>query len=461
MLASPLAPADVPTGPQDAPTVQVRSNTNTLPSSWWSSERLYELERRAIFSQSWLFVTHVSRFEKEGSYFTFEIAGYPFFVIREKAAPGQELEKPVLRAFHNACRHRAYPVAKKKEGNVGMAGVLSCGYHGWCYDTRGALRKAPQFDNVPGFNKSENGLFSIHTHVTDTGLVFVNFTASPNPPPFQEIFRGFEDEMKEFDFSQYEYRESYELRGDFNWKALMDGYQECYHCPTAHPGLTKAFSIPTYKVMPRSNYCRHFADQRPARAAPPPKRPGERQRSGSITEWLGSFIFAEQVAEQEALEKARNSAGEFDGLWVYTFPNSGINCYSPAWYTLRVVPVSATKTVLEYDIYQKKGVDEQEILEFIDFLKQVEQEDFDLCQATQRNLRAGVYTTGVLHPEKENGVLYYQNLVRERVLEHHELEKAAGREISPASLGSRDSAEDDVCRGLESGSCGGGKDLEW
>ena len=33
--------------------------------------------------------------------------------------------------------------------------------------------------------------------------------------------------MNEFDFSDYEYHMSYELDGKFNWKTLMDGYQEC------------------------------------------------------------------------------------------------------------------------------------------------------------------------------------------------------------------------------------------
>jgi len=37
--------------------------------------------------------------------------------------------------------------------------------------------KAPQFDGVPGFEKSDNGLFEIHTHTTEHGYVFVNLNA--------------------------------------------------------------------------------------------------------------------------------------------------------------------------------------------------------------------------------------------------------------------------------------------
>lgn len=37
--------------------------------------------------------------------------------------------------------------------------------------------KAPQFDDVPGFDKSQNSLFEVHTHTTDQGMIFVNLNS--------------------------------------------------------------------------------------------------------------------------------------------------------------------------------------------------------------------------------------------------------------------------------------------
>lgn len=85
-----------------------------------------------------------------------------------------------IRAFHNVCRHRAYTITRKE---TGTSTVLGCRYHGWSYDTTGRLVKAPQFDGIPGFDKSENSLFEIHTHTTDHGMVFVNLDAG-QPIPF-------------------------------------------------------------------------------------------------------------------------------------------------------------------------------------------------------------------------------------------------------------------------------------
>lgn len=40
--------------------------------------------------------------------------------------------------------------------------------------------KAPQFEDVAGFDKTQNSLFEIHTHTTEKGSVLVNLDAGEN-----------------------------------------------------------------------------------------------------------------------------------------------------------------------------------------------------------------------------------------------------------------------------------------
>lgn len=403
---------------------------HTLPASWWTSPEIYEVEKRSIFYKSWMFVVHESRLKKAGDYLSYTIAGLNIFVIKNKQGK--------VNAFHNVCRHRAYPVIKKESGS---ALTLGCRYHGWSYNTDGALTKAPQFDNVQGFDKSENSLYSIRSHTTDQGLVFVNFNSTKEGPmPFDEWFKGLQTEMHEYDFSDYEYHMSYELDGKFNWKTLMDGYQECYHCPTAHPGLSKAFKMQTYKVVPKERWCRHYAEIVKAEEIAEKKKPAA-PAAAEKSSWFG-FGKGEEAAAAPAPaeDKPTNRGGNFDGLWMYLFPTNGINCYSPAWYSIRVVPITPTRTILQYDIYKKKGISKTEIDDFVEFLQLVEIEDFDLCEATQKNLNTGVYSTGFLHPEKERGVLFYQNMVRDLVVEHVDAEKKAGKIINVATVGTPSSS---------------------
>jgi hypothetical protein len=95
---------------------------NTLPASWYREEGFFELEKRAIFSKRWMCVSHSLRFREVGEFVNFEIAGYKFFVIRDR--------QKELKAFLNVCRHRAYPVIDKGSGEGGKVSILSCKYHG-------------------------------------------------------------------------------------------------------------------------------------------------------------------------------------------------------------------------------------------------------------------------------------------------------------------------------------------
>jgi len=113
----------------------------------------------------------------------------------------------IMRTFHNVCRHRAYSITRK---DIGATLVLGCKYHGWSYDTRGRLLKAPQFENVEGFDKSQNGLFEIRTQVDDAGRIWINFDAregviAPKSDHDSQVAR--------------QLVESWVVEGNFNWKA--------------------------------------------------------------------------------------------------------------------------------------------------------------------------------------------------------------------------------------------------
>lgn len=444
---APALTSSVP--PKEAIDSKLLPGEHTLPASWWTSDKVFKLEKRALFNKSWLYCIHALRFEKAGDYYAFTVVGISFFIIKSKF-DGE------LRAFHNVCRHRAYPVVKKERGS---STILGCKYHGWSYNSEGKLMKAPHFDQVEGFTEEENSLFPIKTHQTDQGLVFVNFSNEEGVLGFDEWFAGLQQEMTEFDFGDYEYHMSYELDGQFNWKTLMDGYQECYHCPTAHPGLSTAFKMDTYKVVPKGRYCRHYAEVVKEKVEVPEELPQEESSS-----WFGFGKRTPSGQVGSPAKKQSNPGGDFNGLWVYLFPSMGINCYSPAWYSIRVLPLSPTHTILQYDIYTKKGLSERKKKEFVDFLQLVEMEDFNLCQLTQKNLNQGVYSAGYLHPQKERGVLHYQGLVRDMAKEHFAREVSAGKQINPASVGVLTNASvqelDDICNQLECGS-GSEEKLQW
>ncbi|KAK0878993.1 hypothetical protein LTR87_007188 [Friedmanniomyces endolithicus] len=134
-----------------------------FPYDWWTSRKLFELEKRAVMSKTWLHVCHSSLFKKAGDYRAFHIADFSFFVVLGKDGR--------LRGFHNICRHPGMWSPSPRSGDTDE------GADGWLrsYDTQGKLIKAPKFEDNQGFSRSENNLFEIRTFIDSSGFLYANF----------------------------------------------------------------------------------------------------------------------------------------------------------------------------------------------------------------------------------------------------------------------------------------------
>lgn len=118
---------------------------------------------------------------------------------------------------------------------------------------------------------------------------------------------------------------------------------------------------------------------------------------------------------------------------------------------------------MEYEVYRHREASDTDF-EYIDsFFKRVLDEDKHLCNAAQKNLNAGVFVNGELHPRLESAPLFFQNTVRALLTEHRNEEERVGQEIWPArqhSAGAATAEDIAFCSGL---SCSpvGSNELEW
>lgn len=265
----------------------------TLPASWFTSDSLYRLERRAVFLKSWFLLGPVTKFSSKTPV-EYEFAGVPLQVVRDLTTDSIT--------------------------------VLSL-------DEQKPLRH----------------------HITTTGLLFTSLSASA--PSFDDFFPGLESLLSKVDFTALPYRRSISYEGRFNWKTMVDGYQECLHCQYTHPAFSKIYPPTFYHVSNHTNYCQHFAD---------PEKPD-------------------------------------DGLFLYFFPNCTLNVYGGGMSLFRVCPTSKPgQTRMEFDYFHMQEGEPFE--EYYRFVRQVALEDFELCERAQENLERGVYAEGILNPDKETGV---------------------------------------------------------
>lgn len=121
----------------------------------------------------------------------------------------------------------------------------------------------------------------------------------------------------------------------------------------------------------------------------------------------------------------------------------------------RFVPSSASTSSMQYQVFRNKNSTEEEFQLVSNIYKRIMSEDKYLCDQAQKNLNAGVFINGEMHPKMEKGPLYFQASIRDTVTLHHAREQQAKTEIWPArqtlpeATNSAISQEDiDFCSGL-------------
>ncbi|CAI7567770.1 unnamed protein product [Penicillium bialowiezense] len=355
-----------------------------LPASWYTSPEMYELERRAIFSKRWLFITHSMRVKNTGDWLRYEIAGFDFIITRDRQGE--------VNAFHNVCRHRAYPVIEQ-EGS-GNSKILACRYHGWSYGLNGKLAKATGYQDLDGFDKNQNNLFRIHVKVDVNGFIWVNLDAKEVPEvPWEEHFENVDtqDRYKAYNFEDYDLDHAYELEGHYNWKILADNFNECYHCPTTHSDIPEFLNLDSFDSDTKDGHIQHHCESTP-----------------------------EQIAK---------------GLYTastYYFPMSAM-VVSPHFIMVqKFLPKGADKSQMAYEVYRNRNSSDEDFKLISEMYARVMREDKVLCTNAQNNIDRNVFTNGQLHPKFEKAPLFFQSTVREVITEHFEREKTEGHEVWPA-----------------------------
>ncbi len=209
-----------------------------LPAERYVSPEFYDLERRYLWTKSWLYAGHKDQFPEIGSYLKFDsVPGMPVVIVRDDDG---------YRAFYNTCSHRGGCLVIEAHGTC--AGKrLKCGYHAWTYDFSGKLIGIPDAMDFHGIDKSQRGLTRLRCE-TWNGWVFIN--ADPDARPLAQHLGAVGQQMAQFDADKLALISRYHYDVACNWKVLMDAFAENYHFVSVHKG-TVGLPGPTCAVRHR------------------------------------------------------------------------------------------------------------------------------------------------------------------------------------------------------------------
>ena len=331
---------------------------DTLPARWYVEPDVFQAEKERIFHRSWQYVGHTGQVPSAGDFFTTQLGDLPVVIVRDT--------EKAIRAFANVCRHRGSEVVLECAGN---RKTLQCHYHGWTYNLDGTLRKAPRENEQREFAKERLSLapFAVETWGP---LIFVN------PAPAAAALRDVIGELPQIfervgiDFAKMRMlrRDVYEIAA--NWKIVVENFNECYHCPIAHPKFSEVIDTDAYRVETDHEYFSTYY-------CPIVGSPG--------------------------------NGVNYATLW----PNILFSLYGnpPNLQAISVTPIDAGHSRQVVDYFFTGDPSKAQIRSDVEFSDLVTREDIVLCESVQRGLRSGAIEHGKLMLSRERGIQHFQKLV--------------------------------------------------
>ncbi len=335
----------------------------SLPGWIYHDAEFFEVEKQAIFRNSWQVVCHVNDIPRVGDFHTFEFFGESVVVVRAEEG---------VRAFHNVCRHRAARLVDGPKGNCGKR--ITCPYHAWTYGLDGRL-VALSRETFKNLDTSKHGLAACE-HEIYHGFVFVRF--APGLPSVREMLAPYEHEIAPYRFEELVPMGRVSMRARaVNWKNVTDNFSDGLHINVAHPGLTRLFG-------------RGYGIE---------AKPWVDKMWGALRD-TPSSNWSER-AYQTFLPRIEHLPPERQRLWTYfkLWPNVAFDIYPDQIDFMQMIPLSPTQTMIREIAYvHPDSRREMKAVRYLNWRinRRVSVEDKELIARVQQGMGSSSYSSGPL-----------------------------------------------------------------
>lgn len=344
----------------------------TLPRAAYVSDEWFARERDHIFFAEWFCAGRAERIANAGDYQVVDVAGESVLIVRGKDR--------ALRAFFNVCRHRGsqlVPTTGQAHGSFG--GSIRCPYHSWTYELDGALRTAPFLEEGDDLAKRDLPLHRVDLDLWG-GFIFVRIAAGDSPMTLAEQLGPVPERLARYDLAELRCAKSIEYDVAANWKALLENYNECYHCGPVHPELCSL--VPAFKMG-------GGADLDWERGIP--HRPGAYTFTRTGTTTRAAFPALDED------ERTRHK-----GELVY--PNLLLSLSADHVAAFYVWPHAPARTTIVCDfLFHPSEIARPDFdpSDAVDFWDVVNRQDWRICESVQRGMTSRVFDRGFYAPMED------------------------------------------------------------
>jgi len=344
----------------------------TLPRAAYVSDEWFSRERDRIFFAEWFCVGRAERVANVGDYLVVDVAGESVLIVRGKD------EK--LRAFFNVCRHRGsqlVPTTGQAYGCFG--GAIRCPYHSWTYALDGSLRTAPFLEEGDDLSKGDLPLHDIDLD-TWGGFVFVRISEERPEATLAEQLGPVPERLARYNLADLRSAKSIEYDVAANWKALLENYNECYHCGPVHPELCSL--VPAFKM---------------AGGASLDWERGIPHRPGAYTFTRTGTTTRAALPNLDEDERTRHK-----GELVY--PNLLLSLSADHVAAFYVSPRAPARTRIVCDfLFHPSEIARADFdpSDAVDFWDVVNRQDWHICESVQRGMTSRVFDRGFYAPMED------------------------------------------------------------
>jgi phenylpropionate dioxygenase-like ring-hydroxylating dioxygenase large terminal subunit len=203
-------------------TTQLADDVAHLDTAIYRSDEWFAREQQVLFREGVVVACLAADVRDPGDHVTIDSGGVPLLVTRDGDG--------VVRAFLNACRHRA---AKVVDGCGAAARNFACPFHAWTYSLDGRLLGRPRSEGgFDSLDRADYGLVPVPAAEAH-GVVFVR-PVGDDPIDGEAELAGLGADLDGFRLGEQRVYGRMRREWRCNWKLLLDTFLESYHVFALH-----------------------------------------------------------------------------------------------------------------------------------------------------------------------------------------------------------------------------------